>query len=85
MRAAIPAAGIAIGSLVAKFKSRAGTRTAEFIHLVKQAGQLSKDPAKVDLIELKTAFQTLDDEARMASILWYHFHGSYIIGIKRLR
>ncbi|PPJ51212.1 hypothetical protein CBER1_07515 [Cercospora berteroae] len=53
VRASIPTTGIAMKALVAKFKSRVGTRTADFIQLVKKAGQLSKDPTKAGLIELK--------------------------------
>ncbi|KAI5360522.1 putative transcription initiation factor IIF, alpha subunit [Septoria linicola] len=53
VRASIPPAGIAMKALVAKFKSRVGTRTADFIALVKKAGQLSKDKDKIGLIELK--------------------------------
>jgi transcription initiation factor TFIIF subunit alpha len=53
VRAAIPPQGIAIKALVALFKSKVGTRSADFIGLVKQAGQQSKDPLKKGLIEPK--------------------------------
>lgn len=47
VKAAIPAEGIAMNALVQLFKSKVpSSRSAEFIQLVKAAGQLSKDPDK---------------------------------------